>query len=388
MPQVAIYSPADRLFPHRFKADESYQIGTKDMQPVACYLDIDALIALAKEHDVDAIHPGYGFLSENAELSRRCKAEGIAFVGPTAEIIEVRSRRKGCAYAITPLHTKYAARVRAVAGRQDGGAQARALRGRAHRARHQRAARGRRGGQGVCGRGGLPRHAQGRHGRRRPRHARRARVCSSLLAALPPRAPPPPSARPRSAAVACRELELEEAFLRASNEALSAFGDGRMFIEKYVEDPRHIEVQILADSHGNVVHLYERDCSVQRRHQKVVEIAPAPNLDDGIRQALFADAIKIASKVAYVNAGTVEFMVDTHGQHYFLEVNPRIQVEHTCTEEVTGVDLVKCQLMVAAGATLAECGIPEQTAIRPPIGFAVQVRPPALLCATCVGRGN
>lgn len=147
-----------------------------------------------------------------------------------------------------------------------------------------------------------------------------------------------------------------------------------MFIEKYVEDPRHIEVQILADAHGNVVHLYERDCSVQRRHQKVVEIAPAPNLDDTVRQALFADAKKIAGAVNYVNAGTVEFMVDKHGQHYFLEVNPRIQVEHTCTEEVTGVDLVKCQLQIAAGATLAECGIPEQSAIRPPIGFAVQAR--------------
>ena len=242
-----------------------------------------------------------------------------------------------------------------------------------------------------------------------------------------------------------RELELEEAFMRASNEAQSAFGDGRMFIEKYVEDPRHIEVQvhstqllarfatcdlhqqskplllcsfahcskliadvslliisvpasgspeiqclswmsclvmlltlslmqILADGQGNAVHLYERDCSVQRRHQKVVEIAPAPNLDDSIRQALFADAVKIVSKVNYKNAGTVEFMVDKHGQHFFLEVNPRIQVEHTCTEEVTGVDLVQCQLKIAAGASLADCGIPKQDAIPPPQGFAVQVR--------------
>ena len=169
-------------------------------------------------------------------------------------------------------------------------------------------------------------------------------------------------------------MELEEAYLRASNEALSAFGDGRMFIEKYVEDPRHIEIQILADSHGNVVHLYERDCSVQRRHQKVVEIAPAPNLAPEIKAALYRDAITIAKKVSYVNAGTVEFMVDKHGEHFFLEVNPRIQVEHTCTEEITGVDLVQCQLKVAAGATLADCGIPEQAAIPPPAGFAVQCR--------------
>ena len=133
-------------------------------------------------------------------------------------------------------------------------------------------------------------------------------------------------------------------------------------------------MQVLADSHGNAVHLYERDCSVQRRHQKVVEIAPAPNLDDAIRQKLFADAIKIAKKVNYVNAGTVEFMVDKHGQHFFLEVNPRIQVEHTCTEEITGVDLVQCQLKIAAGATLAECGIREQASIPPPAGFAVQCR--------------
>jgi pyruvate carboxylase len=147
-----------------------------------------------------------------------------------------------------------------------------------------------------------------------------------------------------------------------------------MFIEKYVEDPRHIEVQILADTYGNTVHLYERDCSVQRRHQKVVEIAPAPNLDENIRQALFSDAIKIAKEVKYVNAGTVEFMVDKNGKHYFLEVNPRIQVEHTCTEEITGVDLVRCQLQIAAGASLRDCGIPQQSAVPPPSGFAVQCR--------------
>jgi pyruvate carboxylase len=173
---------------------------------------------------------------------------------------------------------------------------------------------------------------------------------------------------------ACRELELEEAYTRASSEAQSAFGDGRMFIEKYVEEPRHIEIQILADTHGNIVHLYERDCSVQRRHQKVVEIAPAPNLDEKIRQALFADAVKIGKAVNYVNAGTVEFMVDKNGQHYFLEVNPRIQVEHTCTEEITGIDLVRCQIQIAAGATLADCGIPEQAAVPLPSGFAVQCR--------------
>jgi pyruvate carboxylase len=203
--------------------------------------------------------------------------------------------------------------------------------------------------------------------------APRAAMAFLVMAASAPRESAPSGGLGQHM-LAHRELELEEAYTRASNEALSAFGNGSMFIEKYVEDPRHIEVQVLADSHGSVVHLYERDCSVQRRHQKVVEIAPAPELDGTVREALFRDAIKIAKKVNYVNAGTVEFMVDKHGKHYFLEVNPRIQVEHTVTEEITGVDIVQCQLKIAAGATLADCGIPEQAAIPPPVGFAVQCR--------------
>lgn len=167
--------------------------------------------------------------------------------------------------------------------------------------------------------------------------------------------------------------ELAENFTRASSEALSAFGDGRMFIERYVEAPRHIEVQILADTYGNVVHLGERDCSVQRRHQKVVEIAPAPVLDPELRSRLHADAVKLARHVGYRNAGTVEFMVAKDGRHYFLEVNPRIQVEHTVTEEVTGIDLVQSQIRVAGGATLADIGIPSQESITIR-GCAIQCR--------------
>ena len=167
--------------------------------------------------------------------------------------------------------------------------------------------------------------------------------------------------------------ELRDAFTRASSEALAAFGDGRMFLERYVEAPRHIEVQILADGHGNVVHLHERDCSVQRRHQKVVELAPAPILDPVLRQTLHDDAVRLAKHVNYRNAGTVEFMVDKEGRHYFLEVNPRIQVEHTVTEEVTGIDLVQSQILIAGGATLDDIGIKSQDDIKVR-GFAMQCR--------------
>ena len=167
---------------------------------------------------------------------------------------------------------------------------------------------------------------------------------------------------------------MDELFQRASNEALAAFGDGAMFVEKFVEDPRHIEIQILADNYGNVIHLYERDCSVQRRHQKVVEIAPAPNLDDDVKQKLYADAVKLAKHCGYRNAGTVEFMVDKYGKHYFLEVNPRIQVEHTVTEEITGVDLVQAQIKIAGGKSLADIGFASQADVPSPNGFAIQCR--------------
>lgn len=317
---VAVYSPADRLFPHRFKADESYQIGNKDMQPVACYLDIEGLIKLAKQHSVDAIHPGYGFLSENAQLSRRCREEGIRFVGPTPETIE-------------KMGDKTAARNLAI----------------------------------ECGVPIVP-------GTNEPLRDVDAARDFAKDAGYPVMLKAAMGGGGRGMRVVRTDAELDEAFKRASNEAKSAFGDGRMFVEKFVEDPRHIEIQVIADSYGNVVHLYERDCSVQRRHQKVVEIAPAPNLAQSIKDALYADAVKIARHVDYRNAGTVEFMVDKHGNHFFLEVNPRIQVEHTCTEEVTGVDLVQCQLKIAAGATLAECGIGSQESIPPPAGFAIQCR--------------
>ena len=315
---IAIYSTADRLAAHRYKADYSYNVGHGDT-PVGAYLNIENIVRLAKQHKVDAIHPGYGFLSENANLARRCMEEGIAFIGPTPETLDA-------------LGDKTAARSIAIAngipvvpGTPEAVAEVREV-------------------EAFCEEYGYP---------------------IILKAAM--------GGGGRGMRVVRNPHELPTLFDRASSEALSAFGDGRVFVERYVERPRHIEIQILADSHGNVVHLHERDCSVQRRHQKVVEIAPAPNLDDGVRRALFEDAVKIARGVDYRNAGTVEFIVDQQGRHYFLEVNPRIQVEHTVTEEITGVDLVQAQICVAAGASLPSLGLRSQEDVNCR-GFAIQCR--------------
>jgi len=317
---VAIYSPPDRLMPHRFKADESYEVGTEGMTPVQCYLDIEGIIKLCKEHGVDAVHPGYGFLSENAEFARRCQDEGITFVGPSHE-------------TITRMGDKTAARTAAqqagvpvVPGTDEALADADSALVFAERAGYPVILKAAMGGGG-----------------------RGMRVVRS-------------------------SEEMRDAFVRASNEATKAFGDGRMFIEKFVDAPRHIEVQVLADGVGNTVHLSGRDCSVQRRHQKVVEIAPAPGLDPAVRTRLLDAAIKIAQHVGYRNAGTVEFMVDRNGDFYFLEVNPRIQVEHTITEEVTGIDLVQSQLMIAGGATLPSIGLASQSDVAVPASYAIQCR--------------
>jgi len=318
--QLAIYSQSDRLQPHRFKADESYQVGTSSMTPVQCYLDYKGIVSLAKEQGVDVIHPGYGFLSENASFARECAAQGITFVGPLPETIEsmgdktaARRMAQECGVPVVP-------------GTDDpltSSAEAKAF---AASAGYPVMIKARSGGGG-----------------------RGMRVVRS-------------------------EEEMDELFQRASNEAEAAFGDGAMFVEKYVEDPRHIEIQILADNYGNVVHLYERDCSVQRRHQKVVELAPAPNLAQEIKEKLYSDAVQLAKHCGYRNAGTVEFMVDKRGKHYFLEVNPRIQVEHTVTEEITGVDLVQSQILIAGGSSLEDLGMGSQSSVPPPNGFSIQCR--------------
>jgi pyruvate carboxylase len=318
---VAVYSHEDRFGMHRLKADEAYQVG-KAGEPIRSYLNIDAIIALAREKGVDAIHPGYGFLSENAEFARACAAAGIAFVGPRPELLDI-------------LGDKVAARKRA---REAGvpilsGTDQPVLPGPdAHTVAEQ------------LGYPVIVKASMGGGGRG-------MRVVES-------------------------SESLDAAIDQARREAGTAFGVPDVFLEKFVRRAKHIEVQLLGDRHGNLVHLYERDCSVQRRHQKIIEIAPAYNLDESIRKAVCDAAVRLGRHVGYENAGTVEFLVDVDaGTHYFIEVNPRIQVEHTVTEVVTGIDLIKSQILVAEGKTLAdpEINLPSQEAVRT-IGFAFQCR--------------
>ncbi|WP_247828746.1 pyruvate carboxylase [Arthrobacter antioxidans] len=306
---VAVFPQEDRNSIHRQKADEAYLIG-EEGHPVRAYLDIDEIIRVARESGCDAIYPGYGFLSENPGLARAAAAAGITFVGPPADVLELAGNK------VKALDAARAAGIPVLASSRPSADVAELI-----------AAAEEIGfpvfAKAVAGGGG--------RGMRR---------------------------------VDTREA-LPEALEAAMREAESAFGDPTMFLEQAVLRPRHIEVQILADATGNVMHLFERDCSLQRRHQKVIEIAPAPNLDESIRQALHRDAVKFATALGYVNAGTVEFLVDTvgerAGQHVFIEMNPRIQVEHTVTEEVTDVDLVQSQLRIAAGETLADLGLSQDT---------------------------
>ncbi|MFJ6003687.1 pyruvate carboxylase [Arthrobacter sp. NPDC092385] len=306
---VAVFPQEDRNSIHRQKADEAYLIGVEG-HPVRAYLDIEEIIRVAREAGCDAIYPGYGFLSENPGLARAAADAGITFVGPPADVLELAGNK------VKALDAARAAGIPVLASSRPS-ADVDELIAAADQIGFPVFAKA------VAGGGG--------RGMRR---------------------------------VDTREA-LPEALEAAMREAQSAFGDPTMFLEQAVLRPRHIEVQILADAQGNVMHLFERDCSLQRRHQKVIEIAPAPNLDEGIRQALHRDAVKFATALGYVNAGTVEFLVDTvgerAGQHVFIEMNPRIQVEHTVTEEVTDVDLVQSQLRIAAGETLADLGLSQET---------------------------
>jgi pyruvate carboxylase len=317
---VAVFPYEDRNSIHRQKADEAYRIG-EEGHPVRAYLDVEEIVRVAKESGADAIYPGYGFLSENPDLARAAAREGITFVGPRAEILELAGNKVAALKAAKRAGIPTLASTEPSADPEELLAQAAGI------------------GfpifvKAVAGGGG--------------RGMRRVET---------------PEALPEALAAAMREAD-------------TAFGDPTVFLEQAVLRPRHIEVQILADNEGGMVHLFERDCSLQRRHQKVVEIAPAPNLDEGIRQALHRDAVKFAKELGYVNAGTVEFLVDTAGeragQHVFIEMNPRIQVEHTVTEEITDVDLVQSQLRIASGETLADLGIAQdELAVR---GAALQCR--------------
>ncbi|XP_064359217.1 pyruvate carboxylase, mitochondrial [Dromaius novaehollandiae] len=314
---VAVYSEQDTGQMHRQKADEAYLVG-RGLPPVQAYLHAPDILRVAQENGVDAIHPGYGFLSERAEFAEACAQAGLRFVGPSPRVVrqmgdKVEARRLAQRAGV-PVVPGTEAPVAALAE-----AEAFALDA------------------------GFPVILKAAHGG----GGRGMRVVRS-------------------------PEELEESFTRASSEALAAFGDGSLFVEKFLERPRHIEVQILGDHHGNVIHLYERDCSIQRRHQKVVEIAPAARLDPQLRARLAADAVRLAHEVGYENAGTVEFLVDQGGCYYFIEVNSRLQVEHTVTEEITGVDLVQAQLRVAEGRSLPELGL-AQAAVRVH-GCAIQCR--------------
>jgi pyruvate carboxylase len=317
---VAIFSEEDRVHLHRYKADEAYLVG-KGLEPVAAYLAEDEIVELAKRHEIDAIHPGYGLLSERSSFARKCRDAGIVFIGPTPEAIDALGDK------VAARKIAQAAGVPVVPGTSEPVRTVEAARAFADKVGYPVMVKASAGGGG------------------------------------------------RGMRVVRAAGELAEALERAGSEARKAFGDGSLFIEKLVLRPKHIEVQVLGDNHGNLVHLFERDCSVQRRHQKVVEYAPAWSLPQALRARLAEDALKVARQVNYTNAGTVEFLVAEDGSHYFIEVNPRIQVEHTVTEVITGRDLVQSQILISQGHRLSdpEIDIPNQAAVQQR-GVAIQVR--------------
>ncbi|MFI1913196.1 pyruvate carboxylase [Nocardia sp. NPDC020380] len=312
---VAVFPYEDRNSVHRLKADEAYQIGTPG-HPVRAYLSIEEIIKAAKSAGADAIYPGYGFLSENPDLAAACASEGITFIGPSAHVLELTGNK-----------------ARAIAAAKAAG---------------------------------LPVLNSS---------APSADVDELLAAAANMEFPVFVKAVAGGGGRGMRRVadraQLREAIEAAAREAESAFGDATVFLEQAVINPRHIEVQILADQQGNVIHLYERDCSLQRRHQKVIELAPAPNLDPALRDRICADAVAFAEEIGYSCAGTVEFLLDERGKHVFIEMNPRIQVEHTVTEEITDVDLVQSQMRIAAGETLEDLGLSQDS---------IQIRGAALQC--------
>jgi pyruvate carboxylase len=296
---VAIYTYEDRHSLHRFKADESYQIGSRD-EPLQPYLNIELILQTAKEQGVEAIHPGYGFLSENVRFARRCREEGIVFIGPSPEAMErvgdkVAAKKLGREIGIPLIEDSQVPLTDASIAVQE-----------AERIGYPVMVKAASGGGG------------------------------------------------RGMRVVRDPEELVTEYEEARGEALTAFGDDTVFLEKYVENPKHVEVQLLGDNHGNLIHLYERDCSVQRRFQKVVEIAPCIGLKAETRQKLYDYAVQLGKAVNYSCAGTVEFLVDTQEEIYFIEVNPRVQVEHTITEEVTGIDIVRSQILVSMGYALSD----------------------------------
>lgn len=318
---VAVYAQEDRFCMHRFKADEAYQIG-KGKGPVAAYLDIDSIVEVAVAKGVDAIHPGYGFLSENPDFARACAKAGITFIGPRPELLDM-------------MGDKTAARA-------------------------------------VAQRIGIPTLP----GTDDPVSERKEAIKLAKEIGFPLIIKAAFGGGGRGMRIVRSESELPSLLDEAQAEAERAFGNAAVFLEKFIPHAKHIEVQILGDRHGNVIHLHERDCSIQRRHQKVIEVAPSFGLPDALVEQMCADAVRLAKEIRYENAGTIEFLYDQDGQQaYFIEMNPRIQVEHTVTEEITGVDLVRSQIMIAQNYPLSspELAIPAQDQI-PRNGYAIQAR--------------
>lgn len=316
---VAIYSNEDKGSLHRYKADESYLVG-EDLGPADSYLNIERIIEVAKRAEVDAIHPGYGFLSENETFARRCKEEGIKFIGPRLEHLDMFGDK------VKARETAIKADLPVIPGTDGPVETLDAAKSFAEEAGYPLMIKATSGGGG------------------------------------------------KGMRIVRNSDELEDAFYRAKSEAEKSFGNSEVYIERYIDNPKHIEVQIIGDEHGNIVHLYERDCSVQRRHQKVVEVAPSVGLTEEMRERICDAAVDLSNKIEYVNAGTVEFLVSGE-EFFFIEVNPRVQVEHTITEMITGIDIVKTQILIADGEPLfgERVNMPRQEDIKT-LGYAVQCR--------------
>lgn len=316
---VAIYSNEDKKALHRYKADESYLVG-KDLGPAESYLNIERIIDVAKRAGVDAIHPGYGFLSENKQFAQRCDEEGIKFIGPHIEHLDMFGDK------VKARTTAINANLPVIPG-TDG-----------------------------------------------PIENFEAAKAFAQEAGFPLMIKATSGGGGKGMRIVREEGELEDAFHRAKSEAEKSFGNSEVYIERYIDNPKHIEVQIIGDEYGNIVHLYERDCSVQRRHQKVVEVAPSVGLSKELRERICDAALQLMNNIKYVNAGTVEFLV-SGDEFFFIEVNPRVQVEHTITEMITGIDIVKTQILVADGANLFDerVSMPQQEEIQT-LGYAIQCR--------------
>ncbi|MCE4956899.1 pyruvate carboxylase [Macrococcoides caseolyticum] len=319
IPTVAIYSNEDKGSLHRYKADESYLVG-EDLGPTESYLNIERIITIAKNCGANAIHPGYGFLSENMTFARRCAEEGIIFIGPEIRHLDMFGDK------VKARATAEAASLPIIPGTKDAVTSFDEV-------------------KAFTDTYGFP----------------------IIIKAIS-------GGGGKGMRIVNAESELKDAYQRAQSEAMKSFGNAEVYIEKYISNPKHIEVQIIGDTHGNLVHLFERDCSVQRRHQKVVEVAPSVGLSDDLRMRICDAAVQLMKNIRYVNAGTVEFLVSGDA-FYFIEVNPRVQVEHTITEMVTGVDIVKTQILIADGESLHDelIAMPKQKDIIT-LGYAIQCR--------------